>query len=388
MTVRVFCRVTAGLEEIAWLDIQQTDIQASSPHFAKRLIAFDVVGDLTPLITLKSVDDLYLHVAAIEGIRHTQDELANLRRYVGEMDFRSAAEQISTVRPLAEPVTFYVTVSRTGKHNYSSVEIAEVFAKTIQETTGWPSVDDFRAASINVRVLLDGSSLLIGLSLNSYSLHRRTYKHCHLPGSLKPPVAYLMTRIAGCGSGADEVIIDPMCGVGTIPIEAHLSGDSSQVFGSDLSFSAVQCAAQNWQAAFAGEPVPFFRADVEHYPLRGRIASKIISNPPWGKQLQTKSVSRLYFRFLQTALQIGCEDMICVLLTDHVQELLDAMSQLSSFELLWVRQISLYGSYPAICVLGGPGWIGRGKKAFSRISPIGAGIDGLIDTCGIWQNYS
>ncbi len=386
MTVRVFCRVTAGLEAIAWLDIQQTGIQATAPHFAKRLIAFDVAGDLTPLTTLKSVDDLYLHVAAIEGIRHTQDELANLRRYVGEMDFRSAAEQISTVRPIANPMTFYVTVSRTGKHNYSSVEIADVFAKTIQERTGWTRVDDFRAASVNVRVLLDGPSLLVGLSLASHPLHRRSYKRCHLPGSLKPPVAYLMTRIAGCG--ADDVVVDPMCGVGTIPIEARLSSQSHEVYGSDLSFTAVQCAVQNWQAAFEGEPVPFFRADVGRYPLRGRLATKIINNPPWGKQLQTKSVYKLYSSLLQTALQIGREEMVCVVLTDHTQELMDAMGKLAAFELLWVRQISLYGSYPAICVLGGPRWFGRSNKAFSHISPIGPGIDQLISKNGIWQNYT
>jgi 23S rRNA G2445 N2-methylase RlmL len=386
MTVRVFCRVTAGLEEIAWLDIQQSGIQAHSPHFSKRLIAFDVAGALTPLTSLKSVDDLYLHVATIEGIRHTQEELANLRRYVGEMDFRAAADQISTVRPLTTPITFYVTVSRAGKHNYSSVEIADVFAKTIQERMGWTGVDDFRAASINVRVLLDGPLLLVGLSLASHPLHRRSYKRCHLPGSLKPPVAYLMTRIAGCR--ADDVIVDPMCGVGTIPIEARLSSQSNEVYGSDISFSAIHCAAQNWQAAFDREPVPFFRADVGRYPLRGRITSKIISNPPWGKQLQTKSVYKLYFNFLQTALQIGREDIVCVVLTDHTQELMDAMSKLDAFELLWVRQISLYGSYPAICVLGGPQWIGRAEQAFSRISPIGTGIDSLIGKQGIRQNYT
>jgi 23S rRNA G2445 N2-methylase RlmL len=158
-----------------------------------------------------------------------------------------------------------------------------------------------------------------------------------------------MTRIAGCG--ADDVILDPMCGAGTIPIEARLSGNTSQVSGADLSFSAVRCAAQNWQAAVHGELAPFFRAGVGNhvgnYPLRRRIVSKIISNPPWGKQLHANSVHKLYDSLLQTALHIGRQDMVCVFLTDRVQELLEAMGRLSSFELLWVRQISLFGSYPA-----------------------------------------
>jgi 23S rRNA G2445 N2-methylase RlmL len=179
-----------------------------------------------------------------------------------------------------------------------------------------------------------------------------------------------------------------MCGVGTIPIEACLASNSQAVYGSDLSPAAIQCARQNWQAALATESPHLFQADVRDYPLGQQIASKIITNLPWGRQTQSESVHDLYRSYLHMVLRIGCDSVICVVLTDRVTELMEVVSNLSNLALLWVRQVSLYGSYPVICVLGGPAWVGREENAFGRISPLGTGIDRLIGNEGVWQSYT
>jgi 23S rRNA G2445 N2-methylase RlmL len=384
--VPVFCRVTAGLEPIAWLDIQTSNVRSTSPRFYRRVIIFEVTGDITPLATLKSVDDVYVYVAHLEEIKRTRDELAAIGRYAVAMDFRSAANHVSQVRPLPTPLTFYVTVSRSGKHNFSAPEVESVFSDAVQQATDWIKVSDFREAAINIRVILDDTALFVGLSLMESPLHRRKYKQCHRPGSLKPPVAYILSRIAGCQS--QDVIIDPMCGVGTIPIEARLASNSQAVYGSDLSPAAVQCARQNWQAALGKESPHLFQADVHDYPLGKQMAAKIITNLPWGRQVQSESVYDLYRGYLHMVLRTGCDNVICVVLTDRVTELMEVVYNLSNLALLWVRQVSLYGSYPVICVLGGPAWVGREENAFRHISPLGTGIDRLIDNEGIWQSYT
>lgn len=59
-------------------------------------------------------------------------------------------------------------------------------------------------------------TVLISLKLTKVSLHNRSLVQLG-PTSLRPTIAYNMLRLAKIKAG--EVVVDPLCGGGSIPIE-------------------------------------------------------------------------------------------------------------------------------------------------------------------------
>jgi 23S rRNA G2445 N2-methylase RlmL len=95
----------------------------------------------------------------------------------------------------------------------------------------------------------------------------------------------------------DHVFLDPMCGAGTILAE-HLAvarrrpGDPTWLWGGDLDATALRSARANLRPA---EQVLLARWDARRLPFADASVDRIVSNPPFGKQLSDpKSVGRLY----------------------------------------------------------------------------------------------
>jgi 23S rRNA G2445 N2-methylase RlmL len=96
-------------------------------------------------------------------------------------------------------------------------------------------------------------------------------------------------------------VLDAMCGAGTILAEQmQLSRRSDEgkvmVWGGDLDRSALRCAASNLRDLGEARLV---RWDARRLPLPDQCVDRIISNPPFGKQLSTpEEIGPLYQRML------------------------------------------------------------------------------------------
>jgi len=75
-----------------------------------------------------------------------------------------------------------------------------------------------------VHAHLDKDSATIYIDLSGKGLHKRGYRQDNVIAPIKENIAAAMLRIAGWAEAADrgESLIDPMCGSGTIPVEAAL----------------------------------------------------------------------------------------------------------------------------------------------------------------------
>ena len=271
--MRFFCRVTAGLEDIVTFDLMERLKTIHIDQVKWRQIDFCLDENLPLVKTLPTVDDVYLFVSELKDVLHTRSELERIGKFARQVKFTDLLEQLEQFRPIPSRKSFYVTVSRIGKHNYSSTEIQSLFEEEIRAVTGWEPVQNFHEAQLNFRVIIEHGTFLVGLSITRRPLHKREYKTCHLPGSLKPPVAHLISRIIGCRG--EDILLDPMCGVGTTLIEARLANPGLTAFGSDQAVLSVKCARENWRNAFLKDNENLFAADIYAYPLDGNFCYKI-----------------------------------------------------------------------------------------------------------------
>jgi putative N6-adenine-specific DNA methylase len=187
-----------------------------------------------------------------------------------------------------------------------------------------PSVDRKDPdVALFVHIVEDKATLYLDLA--GESLHRRGYRAEHLEAPLKETLAAAILRL----SGWDRVtpLVDPMCGSGTIPIEASLwaanvapgllrtrfgferwachdataaarmeeiraiaraarRDDIPEIFGSDIAPAAVELARAN--ARKAGVQPRFSIAPISALEPLGP-AGFVIINPPYGARLDADS---------------------------------------------------------------------------------------------------
>lgn len=145
----------------------------------------------------------------------------------GRIDELAAAYDLAARIPIEEYFqpgqSFGVDADRHGTHDFTSVEVGERIGQAI--------VDESRAAfgtrlpvdlddpDVIVRASVRHDRLLIGIdATGERSLHRRHWRECEHNAPLRPTIAHAMLRIADYEP--TESLLDPMCGGGSIPIEA------------------------------------------------------------------------------------------------------------------------------------------------------------------------
>lgn len=328
----IFALTTRGLEPISEAEMRVIP-GMSIETVAYRRVEADYIGPLAALLRLATVDDVFIKLADWDSIGHTRDNLARLRDLSQSLEIASCLPVLAEVRGDQLLPVFSITANFVGKRNYSVPEIKQVAAQGVRSAyPNWQYVDDDRNADLNLRLFIEHDRALVGLRIGSYSLHRRPYKQQHLPGSLKPPVAAAMIRLAGLQPG--QIMIDPFCGAGTIVIEAALQGIVA--VGGDLAAEAVRTAQVDLSVEIA-----LLHSDARRLPFADKSVDSVVSNLPWGKQVnEGDDLRMLYHASFAEMQRVVKPDGSIVLLTSQ-PELLE---QVPDEQI----EISLFGENPTI----------------------------------------
>jgi 23S rRNA G2445 N2-methylase RlmL len=186
-------------------------------------------------------------------------------------------------KPKGKP-TYRLVAQMTGEHGYRRVDARAALADGLagKFPASWREADE--NAAVEVWLTIDGATAVCGLRLSDRSMRHRTYKEEHLPASLRPSIAAAMVRLAGAGPGM--TVLDPACGAGTILAEqcdlARRRGGGVDVWGGDIDPAAVRAAADNLRRL---GPARLARWDARRLPLPGASVDRVVTNPPFGKQL-------------------------------------------------------------------------------------------------------
>jgi putative N6-adenine-specific DNA methylase len=166
----------------------------------------------------------------------------------------------------------------------------------------------------------------IELSLSSQPLNKRGYRMEFLDAPIRENMAQALIHFSGWTK--DEILIDPMCGSGTILIEAalllkrkyinenlmnqsavyrmlydvyvsptqELKSGECRLFGYDINPKAVQIARDNAQRAGVDKLIQFEKSDVLNISNTGNWKSgHIVMNPPYGERLGAKEDLKILY---------------------------------------------------------------------------------------------
>lgn len=112
-------------------------------------------------------------------------------------------------------------------------------------------------------------------------LKSQSWRKFTLPASTNPSLAYILCQIAKLNP--KDILYDPFCGVGTIPITALTNFAIKQAFASDLSGKAIDYCEQNRTLAkISPKKLVVFRSNISMCKLKPKSITKIISNLPFG----------------------------------------------------------------------------------------------------------
>lgn len=208
-------------------------------------------------------------------------------------------------------------------------------------------VDPERPATRWVARMDDNAAIVVSIDLGGGSLSQRGWRRETGEAPLREHLAAVLLMLCRFDPRKD-VLVDPMCGSGTIPIEAvHLSratprqtpgltalgikylteGATSPeppplyadvsplVIGCDIDLEVLAAARDNARAARVAEQITWQRADVATLTpsIIGDIAVErgrerpdtglILANPPYGERLNEQDLRVLYTALAQTCVK-------------------------------------------------------------------------------------
>jgi len=295
-----YAMVIPGLEPITEEEITR-DLSGQVKRTSPGLVVFRVPAIDESLLRLRTTEDVFLLAWGTDQLSYRAADLERIRRWTArETDWDRLLRLHHTVHPRPKGKPSYRLVTQmTGVHGYRRIDAGKALAQGLagKLPASWRPAEE--NAAVEVWLTIHGAMAVCGLRLSDRTMRHRKYKREHLPASLRPTLAAAMVRLAGAGPG--QVVLDPMCGAGTIlaeQLEVSWQGRAGtvEVCGGDLDAGALRAAGANLRRL--GQPL-LARWDATRLPLADQSVDRIVSNPPFGKQLgRPEDVPRLYRRAL------------------------------------------------------------------------------------------
>ncbi len=256
--------------------------------------------------------------------------------YGTERDVQDAAYRLSWADWFAVTSTIRVKVSARScplkSLDFVTLKIKDAICDKFRDQAGRRPVVETKGPDIRVEAFLDATHLTLYVDTSGEALFKRGYRKSGGEAPLRENLAAGLVRLSGWTP--DQPLLDPMCGGGTILIEAaHLARKIPpglgrrfafeklswfnqdawqgvceaaranqrpdlpvQIFGSDLFGAALQGARENLAAAGLAEVVPLKQVDLLSLtpPAPEGI---LLTNPPYGVRMGAEAdLAELYPR--------------------------------------------------------------------------------------------
>ena len=211
---------------------------------------------------------------------------------------------------------------------FVTYKVKDAIVDQFREKTGKRPNISVSDPDVRINVHINGENATVSLDSSGESLHRRGYRQEAVDAPLNEVLAAGMIMMTGWKGETD--FIDPMCGSGTLPIEAALiarniapgvfrheyafekwadfdealfdeiyNDDSRErdfdhhVYGYDIDFKAVNMATTNVKAAGLSKDVTIAQQDFRDFQGTEQPAI-IVTNPPYGERISTPNLLETY----------------------------------------------------------------------------------------------
>ncbi len=318
-TFKMIAKTMAGLEEV--LAGELTQLGADNLQIGKRMVSFEGNLELMYRANFQCRTALRILRPVYSFRAKTTDEIY---KKIKAMNW---AEHLSADSTFAIDA---VVFSRFFNHSkFVAYRVKDAIADYFSARTGTrPNVDvQHPDLLLNFHVAEDVCTLSFDSS--GESLHKRGYRIGQTEAPLNEVLAAGILLKAGWAGQTD--FIDPMCGSGTLLIEAALIAkniapgvfrksfafekwknfdaelfdeiynDDSQerpfayrIYGSDLSREAIDIARQNVKSAGVADVISLAVKDFATYTQSPSPKGLLVTNPPYGERLRPQHLEQLY----------------------------------------------------------------------------------------------
>ena len=307
-----------GLEEV--LAKELTELGASNIEIGNRMVAF--TGDKEMLY--KANFCLRTAIRILKPIKHFKAQTAD--EVYDNVKAIEWEEYLDTNKSFAVDSVVFSNEFRHSK--FVAYKVKDAIADYFRDKTGErPSVRLNKPdVLLNIHIAEDRCTL--SLDSSGESLHRRGYRQEAVEAPLNEVLAAGMILMTGWKGECD--LIDPMCGSGTIPIEAALiarniapgvfrkefafekwvdfdqdlfdsiyNDDSAErefnhrIYGYDNNPKANEIATRNVKAAGLSKEITLKLQPFQQFE-QPKEKSIIITNPPYGERISTDDLLGLY----------------------------------------------------------------------------------------------
>lgn len=345
MEFEMIAKTFQGLEEV--LATELVNLGANNVEIQRRAVSF--TGDKALMYRA----NIHLRTASriLKPVFHCKandaDELYKALLELNWTDFMAVGDTFSI-----EPTVY----SEEFKHSkFVAYKVKDAMVDWFREKTGdRPSVR-LDNPDLNFNIHIAGNNCTLSLDSSGDSLHKRGYRITQNEAPLNEALAAGMILMAGWNGKTN--FVDPMCGSGTLLIEAALIAlnippglyrssfafekwadfdktlfddiyhdDSAErefafkVYGSDISSRAIQISEQNVKSAGLGRYIELKVADIRDFEAPAD-SFLMVTNPPYGERIASDDIFGLYAA-LGTAMKHKMPSTNCWVLSSH-EECLD-----------------------------------------------------------------
>lgn len=370
-----FATTVTGLEDLSAREVEELANVPAVPDVGK--VFFKGMVKHAAIINYSStmINRVYLLLAK-ESIETLEDVYKVARR----LDYTWVIEPSQTFAVKAE--------RHDKKLPFTSIEAAASIGRAIIESfkacTNVRLKVDLDNPDLEFYCLLRDSKMFLGLNVTGESLHRRYYRvYAHRAG-LRPIIASGIIKISGW---RNESLLDPMCGCGTIPIEAAIKlknippgcmkknsrleklkfVDSiliqqlkkklvedidrdalAEIVGSDASPKIIEQARRNVEAARVSDTVKLEVRDcLKISDWLSWEPAHIITNPPYGVRLSMKHLVEFYRRFVENVGKASPSSRLTVIVSKP--RIFTKMLEENSYRIISTREI-MYGRLRTVII--------------------------------------
>lgn len=317
-TFEMIAKTLEGLEEV--LAQELTELGADNVEIGRRMVSF--TGDKQMMYRANFA--LRTAIRILKPIKHfTASDADEVYRQVKEVEWE---------RYLSPEQTFAVdevVFSREFRHSkFVAYRVKDAIADHFRETCGKRPGVRVVGPDVLVNIHIAEERCTLSLDSSGESLHRRGYRQETLEAPLNEVLAAGIILMSGWRGECD--FIDPMCGSGTLPIEAALIArniapgvfrqgyafekwpdfdaalldsiynDDSQerefahhIYGYDNSPRAIEVATRNVKAAGLSKTVTLAVQPFQAFEQPAETGV-IITNPPYGERITSPDLMGLY----------------------------------------------------------------------------------------------
>lgn len=251
----------------------------------------------------KNVDQFYLRCKQVEWLKHMsidQSFMINSSVFLSD-DFKNSM--------------------------FTSLKVKDAIADYFRDKTGKRPNVDTQNPEIYINVHIHQNKCTLSLDSSGESLHKRGYRVVQGQAPLNEVLAAGMIMITGWKGQSD--FVDPMCGSGTLPIEAAMIAQdipagkfrknyaffnwnnynselfeevksetekksfTNKIYASDISAENVLNAKTNARRALVYNKIEFQISDIKDLNIEVNNAT-IVVNPPYGERLKSLNLDELY----------------------------------------------------------------------------------------------